>query len=128
MFYQGKDNTICHVDNVSDGCLLGLLVVPQYMASLASQSESLNLNFPWTHFFRGLKRKNLIVVSITASMVYTFRIPIPECIRSTCLNCGSQPGQHRVTLAIVGHQRNQAGMQITVCYRCKLCFWSKISA
>lgn len=41
MFYQGKNNTIYPVDNISDDTLLGLHYVPQYRARLlASQSVS----------------------------------------------------------------------------------------
>lgn len=49
-------------------------------------------------------------------------------MRGTCLDHASQPGQHRVVLATLGHQGDQAGMQIPTGYRCKLSIWGDSSA
>ena len=49
-------------------------------------------------------------------------------MRGTCLDCASQPGQHRVVLAPLSHQGDQAGMQITTGYRGKLSIWGESSA
>lgn len=109
MFDQGKNNTICPADNVSDDTLLGLHSVRQHRNQSANVKASFTMYWlvGWLVGFTAdpiIKPKNLTVLQKGSSLL----------MRGTYLDSASNPGQHRGVLATLGHQGDQVGMQITI--------------